>query len=112
MRDFDQMGIVIDWLDACRKGDLQALLELYATDASLECRCGGKQFHHGRSELEAYWRPRLDAFSSAEFRLEEIMPAPQGIELEYSIAGSSRTRALFGFSADGKILQMRCEPAQ
>ena len=39
--DFDQIAIVVDWLDACRKRDLPALLDLYAEDASLECACDG-----------------------------------------------------------------------
>jgi hypothetical protein len=110
--DFDQMGIIVDWLDACRKGDLEGLLDLYANDASLECQCDGTRLYRGRRELEAYWRPRLGAFSSAGFGLEEINPAPHGIELEYSIASSLRIRAVFGFSADGKIFRTRCEPSR
>ncbi|MGY4431597.1 hypothetical protein ACVWWO_004074 [Bradyrhizobium sp. F1.13.1] len=67
MSDFDQMGIVVDWVDACRKGDLAALLDLYADDAHVECTCNGTQRYRGRSELEAYWQPRLSAFSSVVF---------------------------------------------
>ena len=37
--DFDQVALVIDWLDACRKRDLAALLDLYADDATFECGC-------------------------------------------------------------------------
>jgi hypothetical protein len=110
--DFDQMGVVVDWLDACRSGDLTALLDLYADDAQLECECNGTRLCRGRDELEAYWGPRLDTFASAGFGLDEIGPAPGGVELEYSVAGSLRIRALFGFSADGKIFRTRCEPAR
>src|SRR5262245_39857958 len=106
------MGIVVDWLDACRKGELRMLLDLYADDAELECRCNGSRLYRGRSGLEAYWGPLLGAFVSAGLRLEEISPAPQGVELEYSIAGSLRIRAVFGFSADGKIFHTRCGPAR
>lgn len=112
MSDFDQMGVVVDWFDACRKGDLESLLQLYADDASLECRCDGTRLWRGRSELEAYWRPRLEVFVSSGLALEEINPAPHGVALEYSIAGSLRIRALFGFGADGKISRIACEPAQ
>ena len=111
MSDFDQMGVVVDWLDACRKGDLGTLINLYAEDASLECQCDGTHLYRGRSELRAYWGPRLGPFSSAGFGLEEIGPARQGIELEYSIAGSLRFRAWFGFSADGKIACATCGPS-
>jgi hypothetical protein len=112
VNDFDQMGIVVDWLDACRKGDIETLLDLYADDACLECQCHGAQLYRGRGELDAYWRPRLGAFSSVGFSLEEISPASAGIALEYSIAGALRIRAWFGFSGDGKIFQTICEPAR
>lgn len=112
MSDFDQMGIVVDWVDACRKGDLTMLLDLYADDAQLECTCNGTQRCRGRSELETYWRPRLDAFSSAGFGLEEISPAPQGVDLEYSVGGALRIRASFRFSPEGKIDSTLCGPAR
>jgi hypothetical protein len=110
--DFDQMGIVVDWVDACRKGDLAALLDLYADDAQLECTCNGTQRYRGRSELETYWGPRLSAFSSAGFGLEEINPVPYGIDLEYSVAGALRIHASFRFSPDGKIRSTLCQPAR
>jgi hypothetical protein len=34
-KDFDAIAVVVDWLDACRKRDLGALLDLYADDAGL-----------------------------------------------------------------------------
>jgi hypothetical protein len=37
--DFDPLAVVVDWLDACRSADLNALLELYDTQAILECSC-------------------------------------------------------------------------
>lgn len=112
MSDFDQMGIVVDWVDACRKGDLATLLDLYADDAQVECTCNGTQHYRGRNELEAYWQPRLSAFSSGGFGLEEIHPAPHGVDLEYSVAGALRIRASFCFSSDGKIRTTLCQPAR
>ena len=109
--DFDQIGIVVDWMDACRKGDLASLLDLYADDASLECRCDGSRLYSGRRELEDYWRPQLDVFSTVGIRLDEITPAPHRVEFEYSIAGSLRVRATFDFTEEGKIVRTRCEPA-
>lgn len=111
MRDFDQMGIIVDWMDACRKGDLATLLDLYADDGKVECSCNGTHLYRGRHELETYWGPKLGAFSSAGFGLEEIHPAQNGIDLEYSIAGALRIRASFRFSAEGKIHSTLCEPA-
>jgi ketosteroid isomerase-like protein len=112
LSDFDQMGIVVDWVDACRKGDLATLLELYADDAQVECTCNGSRRHRGRRELESYWGPRLSAFSSASFALEEINPVPDGVDLEYSVAGALRIRASFRFSTEGKIDSMLFEPAR
>ena len=112
MSDFDQMGIVVDWVDACRKGDLTTLLDLYADDAQVECTCNGARRYRGRSELEAYWQPRLSAFSLAGFGLEEIRPAPHGVDLEYSVAGALRIHASFRFSPEGKIRSTLCEPAR
>lgn len=112
MSNFDQMGIVVDWVDACRKGDLAMLLDLYADDAQVECTCNGTSRHRGRRELETYWAPRLSTYSSVDFDLEEITPAPHGIDLEYSVAGSLRIHASFRFSAEGKIFSTLCEPAK
>lgn len=112
MNDIDQMGIVVDWVDACRKGDLASLLDLYADDAQLECTCNGTQHYRGRRELETYWAPRLSAFSSAGFGLEEINPVPHGIDLEYSVAGALRVHASFRFSAEGKIFSTLCTPSR
>lgn len=112
MSDIDPMGIVVDWLDACRKGDLQTLLDLYADDAELECQCDGAKLYRGRGELAAYWGHRLGGFSAAGFGLEEIGPSSRGVELEYSIAGSLRVRAVFCVGADGRIIRTICEPAQ
>jgi ketosteroid isomerase-like protein len=110
--EFDQMAIVVDWVDACRKGDLTMLLDLYADDAQLECTCNGAQRYRGRRELEAYWRPRLSVFSAAGFGLEEIRPVSHGVDLEYSVAGALRIRASFCFSPEGKIHSTLCEPAR
>jgi ketosteroid isomerase-like protein len=110
--DFDPMGIIVDWVDACRKGDLPTLLDLYTEDAELECSCNGRQRYCGRSELESYWAPRISAFSSAGFGLEEIKPAPHGIDVEYSVAGSLRFHASFRFSADGRIHSTLCTPSR
>jgi len=109
--DFDQMGLVVDWVDACRRGDLAALLDLYTADAELECTCNGKHSYRGRSELEAFWRPLLSTFSSVRFGLEEIKPVPHGVDLEYSVAGALRIRASFRFSPEGKIHSTLCVPA-
>jgi ketosteroid isomerase-like protein len=110
LKDFDPIAVVIDWLDACRRRDLAAVLDLYAGEASLECACEGIAIQ-GRNALEVYWRPRLDAFVPTAFGLEEIEPASDGVVLDYSSYAGKSVRMVFTFSADGKILQTRCVPA-
>ncbi len=109
--DFDQIALVVDWLDACRNRDLAALLDLYADDAMLECQCGEVKVSEGRAELESYWRPRLDALASTAFGLEEITPTAEGVVLDYleprRQAGPHRVY-LF---RDGKIQRTDCQPA-
>ena len=39
--DFDPSGAVTDWLDACRAGETNALLDLDDDRAILECDCEG-----------------------------------------------------------------------
>lgn len=109
--NFDQVAIVIDWLDACRRRDLVALLDLYAPDASLLCECEHQTIYRGRSQLEEYWQHRLDANSPNAFGLEEIVPSAGGVELDYLSHQCKPVRIVFAFTADGKIQQTKCRPA-
>ena len=109
--DFDQVALVVDWLDACRNRDLAALLDLYAADATFECGCGEVTLHEGRAELEAYWRPRLDALAPTAFGLEEITPTADGVVLDYLSYEGKPVRIAFTFTPDGKIRQTACAPA-
>jgi ketosteroid isomerase-like protein len=110
-KDFDQIAIVVDWLDACRARDLEALLDLYAPDASLECACNDRKILRGRADLASYWRPRLGVFSPTAFGLDEITLAAEGVLLDYISFEGKPVRIFFAFDGDGKILQTRCEPS-
>ena len=52
---FDPQAIVVDWLDACRTGELDALLNLYDDRATLECDCEGVSLT-GRNSIAALTR--------------------------------------------------------
>ena len=108
--DFDQVALVVDWLDACRNRDLAALLDLYADDAMFECGCGEVGLREGRAELEAYWQPRLDALAPTAFGLEEITPTADGVVLDYLSYEGKPVRIAFTFTPDGKIRQTACAP--
>jgi ketosteroid isomerase-like protein len=108
--DFDQVAIVVDWLDACRRRDLAALLDLYADDASIECACDGRAVLNGRTALAAYWQPRLQSMVPTAFGLEEITPSADGVVLDYSSFEGKPVRIFFAFSTAGKIRQTICRP--
>ena len=108
--DVDQIAVVVDWLDACRRHDLGQLLDLYAPDASLECACDGGNTYADRAALEAYWQPRLEVFSPDAFGLQEIAPSADGVVLDYLNSEGKPVRIAFTFDAAGKILQTRCGP--
>jgi ketosteroid isomerase-like protein len=109
--DFDQIALVVDWLDACRNRDLTTLLDLYADDAALECRCGEVKVSKGRAGLESYWRPRLEALAPNAFGLEEITPTAEGVVLDYLSHEGEPVRIAFTFSRDAKIQRTACGPA-
>jgi len=109
-QDFDRIAVVVDWLDACRTRDLDALLDLYAADASMECNCDSVTVHRGRAELDAYWRPRLDSQVPVAFGLEEITPEVDGVVLVYRGYEGKPIRIHFSFDKFGKIVQTRCGP--
>jgi hypothetical protein len=108
--DFDQIAVVVDWLDACRTRNLDGLLDMYAGDASIECECDGHKTHTGRAELEAYWRPRLGNSSPKAFELDEIAPVSNGVVLDYLSFEGKPVRIFFQFDSGGKISLNRCGP--
>jgi ketosteroid isomerase-like protein len=110
-KDFDQIAIVVDWLDACRARDLEALLDLYAQDASLECACDERKVFQGRADVASYWRPRLGDSSPTAFGLDEITPEAEGVVLDYISFEGKPVRIHFTFNGEGKIQQTRCEPS-
>src|ERR1700712_881791 len=110
--DIDQIAIVVDWLDAGRTHDLDALPDLYASQgASLECGCKGSSRHEGRAGLASYWSSRLDRCSSTAFELNGIIPTVNGVELDYLSFEGQPVRMFFTFNDQGKILHTRCAPS-
>jgi hypothetical protein len=108
--DFDNMAVVVDWLDACRNENLESLLDCFAEEADLSCSCDGVDVF-GRAGLAAYWKPRLKAFSPGAFGLQEITPVAEGVMLEYLNHEGKPVKVVFTFNGNGKIARMRCEPA-
>ena len=105
---FDGIGVVIDWIDACKLKELGTLLDLYAPDATVEC-CQGGSFH-GRTEMERYWRPRLARTAVGAFEIDALFPEPDGVSLDYRGFDGQPVRTHFRFDSEGKIRLTACSP--
>lgn len=106
--DFDPVGVVIDWLDACRQRRLSDLLELYADRATLDCCDGGRFF--GRSGLLHYWQSKLRTATPAAFELHEVLPKGDCVILDYVDYDGTVSQTKFWFDDVGKISRTRCTP--
>jgi len=107
---FDAIGIVVDWIDACKQRRLKALLDLYDDGATVEC-CEGGNFT-GRSEMERYWLPRLARAGRDAFAIDALMPEEDGVSLDYRDYDGRPMRTHFRFTQAGKIRLTACEPIQ
>lgn len=107
---FDAIGIVVDWIDACKQRRLEALLDLYDDGATVKCCEGG--IFTGRSEIERYWRPRLARTARCAFTIDAVMPEEDGVSLDYREHDERPIRTHFRFTQGGKIRQTACEPIQ
>jgi hypothetical protein len=94
---FDAIGVVVDWIDACRQRRLDDLLNLYDATAIVEC-CEGGSFR-GRSEMERYWCPPLAKARSGAFETDALMPEPDGVTLDYRGYDGLRVRTHFRFTS-------------
>jgi len=104
---FDPLAVVVDWLDAGRAGDLDALLNLYGDDATLACDCEGVILT-GREALSAYWAPKLDSSLEAAFALDDMILTSDGVRLDYQNYEGKPVRIFFRFTPSGKIAHTSC----
>ena len=107
---FDAIGIVVDWIDACKQRRLEALLDLYDDAATVEC-CESGNFT-GRSEMERYWRLRLARAGRDAFTIGALMPEEDGVSLDYRGYDGRPMRMHFRFTQAGKIRLTAREPIQ
>jgi len=105
---FDALGVVIDWIDACKQHRLDDLIDLYDAGATVEC-CEGGSFH-GRSEMEAYWKPRLARAIAGAFEIDVLTPEKNGVLLDYRGYDGLPVRTYFRFTNRGKIILTACVP--
>jgi hypothetical protein len=105
---FDPIGIVIDWLDACRERRLENLLGLYADHATLDCFSG--ELFIGSSGLLRYWPAKLRGATAAAFELDDVLPKQDCVRLDYRDYDGSAVSTKFWFDADGKLTRTLCAP--
>lgn len=103
---FDPMAAAIDWLDAYRAGDIEAILNMYGDGAVTECRCDGVVIT-GAEGLRAYWERRLQQYPASE--LDDLRPSPNGAEINY-VARNGVVAAILEFNSLGQIICLRCGP--
>ena len=105
---FDAIGVVVDWIDACKQRLLDELLDLYDATATVEC-CEGGSFR-GRSEMERYWRPRLARAVTGALEIDALFPEADGATLDYRGYDGVPVRTHFRFTSTGKISLTACAP--
>jgi hypothetical protein len=108
--DFDPLAVVVDWLDAGRLGDLNALLDLYDEKATLECRCENVSLT-GRAVVAAYWASKLECMVPGAFSLEDITVTRDGVSVDYLDFAAKPVRIHFRFSSTGQIVHTSCGPS-
>jgi hypothetical protein len=105
---FDAMAVAVDWLDAYRAAKLDAMLDLYDDNSSLECGCGGQKTLIGKAALKQYWIQRFSERAALE--LDDIQPVGDDVAVTYQ-TNQGLVRVVFSFSAVGKISRTQCGPA-
>jgi hypothetical protein len=104
---FDPMAAAVDWLDAYRAGDIEALLCMYADDAEVHCGCGGIKSIAGKDALRAYWVIRLREYPASN--LDNLEPSEGGTVISY-VTGRGLVKAILAFDTAGQIIEVKCGP--
>lgn len=107
---FDPMAAAIDWLDAYRAGDIEAILEMYAEDAVVHCGCcgGGVKIITSREALRTYWIDRLREHPAS--KLDDLNPSHDDGTIISYITTTGVMSARFAFDAAGRIKELNCDP--
>jgi YesN/AraC family two-component response regulator len=107
--DFDRSGVVVDWLDACRSGQLNALLNLYEERATLICDCDGINLVD-RNSIAIYWKSKLENKAASAFMLGGMILTGDEIQVNCQDCKGKPVRIYFRFGPLGKILRTKFGP--
>ena len=107
--DFDRSGVVVDWLDACRSGQLNALLNLYEEQATLICDCDGINLAD-RNSIAIYWKSKLESKAASAFTLSGMILTGDEIQVTCQGCKGKPVRVHFRFSPLSKIRHTKFGP--
>ena len=107
--DLDHSSVVTDWLDACRAGRLNALLNLYDERPTLICDCDRINLID-RSSIAIYLKSKLESRVASAFTLNGMTPTGNEIQVDCLGCKGKPVRVQFRFSPMGKILHTRFGP--
>lgn len=106
----DPITQVRGWLDACKSGDLRALLGSYHEDATLECACTGPAVYAGFAAILEYWAPKLRSKEPHRFSLTGVKMENEQVVVDYLSYEGKPVRMTLSFDAMGKIIHAECRP--
>ena len=101
---FDPMAAAVDWLDAYRAGDLEAIVQMHADTAVVDCNCCVRETVSNKDRLRTFWRERLDYCLPSELR--DLRPLLDGTSISF-VTPRGLTTAVMEFDAEGKIAHMQ-----
>lgn len=99
---FDAVGVIVDWIDACKKRRLSDLVKLYDDSATVDCQGEGR--FEGRTALRRYLRAKLQNQKPGAFAIDALVPEAAGVCLHYRDCDGQAVRTHFRFSPAGKIV--------
>ncbi len=102
--EFDRL--VVDLLDACRQGDINAVLDLYDEGAVMECGCEGVILT-GRDSIAAHWAPKLEG---KRFDPHRVALTSHGVQIDFQSCEGKLVRFYFRFGSSNKIIYTSCGP--
>ena len=102
---FDTMAAAVDWLDAYRAGDIEALLKMHADGAVVDCCCSGGATVTDGESLRNYWEKRLRDYPASD--LDDLNACSEGASLSYLSHGRVISSVL-EFDPTGRIIRTRC----
>jgi CheY-like chemotaxis protein len=107
--NFDGSSVVVHWLDACRAGQLNALLDLYEARATLICDCD-KINLIGRNSIAIYMKSKLENRATSAFTRAGMTVTGDEVQVDCQDCKGKPVHVRFRLSPSGKICHTRFAP--